>query len=399
MTPEGNPFFPAVTPAASPEASPPRAAEPIGSRSPAPFIPRELWLDDLNQAPRPQASWLWRGYLAPGNVTLLTSQWKAGKTTLLSILLSRLKTGGLLAGLPLTPGKAVVVSEESPERWRERSQKLDFGNHVCWYCRPFQGKPSSEQWLALLDRLAELHSRHNLNLVAIDPLSSFFPGRGESNAERMLEFLSTLQRLTALGLAVLLLHHPSKAETAAGLLARGSGALSAFVDILIEMTWHRSPSDTDRRRRLLAFSRSDETPRQLVVELTAEGTDYLGLGSFVEEEFTENWKRLLALLQSAPKKLTRTQIVRRWPLDSEAPTGVTLWRWLERAVGQGLLLREGTGRKNDPFRYWLPGQEEKWKTPPWQAEMDRFIERINAGAFADPPGELPPPPPGGPANA
>jgi hypothetical protein len=30
----------------------------------------------------------------PGKVTLLTSQWKAGKTTLLSVLLARLKQGG-----------------------------------------------------------------------------------------------------------------------------------------------------------------------------------------------------------------------------------------------------------------------------------------------------------------
>ncbi len=56
--------------------------------------------------------WLWEGYLAPGALTLLTSQWKSGKTTLVSILLAKLKTGGQLAGLSLAPGKAVVVSEE-----------------------------------------------------------------------------------------------------------------------------------------------------------------------------------------------------------------------------------------------------------------------------------------------
>jgi hypothetical protein len=134
--------------------------------------------------------------------------------------------------------------------------------------------------------------------------------------------------------------------------------LSAFVDVLIEMTWHGRASENDRRRRLLAFSRSDETPRQLVVELNAEGTDYVGHGSFVEEEFTQNWKRLLAVLGDALKKLTRTQILRRWPPGEEAPPAVTLWRWLERAVGQGLLLREGSGRKKDPFRYWLPARQE-----------------------------------------
>jgi hypothetical protein len=68
---------------------------------------------------------------------------------------------------------------------------------------------------------------------------------------------------------------------------------------------------------------------------------------------------------------------------------------LERAVAGALLLREGSGRKNDPYRYWLPGQEEKWKRPPWQDEMTRLIERINA--TADPP-EQPPPAAEGPPD-
>src|SRR5262245_53829230 len=66
---------------------------------------------------RSSTQWLWQGYLAAGGVTLLTSQWKAGKTTLASVLLARMKSGGLLAGLPVTAGKALVVSEEGPDHW------------------------------------------------------------------------------------------------------------------------------------------------------------------------------------------------------------------------------------------------------------------------------------------
>ncbi len=350
----------------------------------APAVPRELWLSDLKELAQAQTSWLWRGYLASGNVTVLTSQWKSGKTTLLSVLLARMKTGGALAGLPLAAGKAAIVSEEGPASWVARGKHLDLADHVCWFCRPFPGKPTPAQWLALLDRLADVHARHGLSLVAIDPLSAFFPGRGESNAELMLEFLMPLHRLTALGLSVLLLHHPGKGEAGEGMAARGSGALCAFVDVLVEMKWHARPSEDDRRRRLLALSRHDETPRQLVLELSADGTDYLGHGSFLDEEFSQNWKLLSSILASAPKKLTRHQIARRWPPGSEAPSGITLWRWLERAVAQALLLREGTGRKNDPYRYWLPGHEERLSRPPWQDEMDQLIERISrVGAAAE----------------
>jgi archaellum biogenesis ATPase FlaH len=341
------------------------------------LAPPEMWLDDMRRANQAPESWLWQGYLASGKVTLLTSQWKSGKTTLLSILLDHMKSGGTLAALPVMAGKAAVISEESSDEWLKRSANLDFGNHVCWFCQPFVGKPSHEQWLALLARVLDVHARHGLSLVVIDSLSTFFPGRGECNAEIMLEFLTTLRRLTTQGLCVLLLHHPNKAEVAAGLMARGSGVLGSFADVIIEQTYYTSASDTDRRRRLVSLSRSTETPRQLVIELTADGTDYAGLGSFEEAEYTQNWERIRAVLSAAPQKLTRQQIRRSWPADAEPPESSTLWRWLDRAVSQRVLLREGTGRKNDPFRYWLPGDEERLKQPPWQQEMDELIERMN----------------------
>jgi hypothetical protein len=41
-----------------------------------------------------------------------------------------------------------------------------------------------------------------------------------------------------------------------------------------------------------------------------------------------------------------------------------LWKWLEHAVATQMLAREGTGRKTDPFRYWLPEREAVWKENP-----------------------------------
>jgi hypothetical protein len=37
---------------------------------------------------------------------------------------------------------------------------------------------------------------------------------------------------------------------------------------------------------------------------------------------------------------------------------------LTRAVAAGLVCQEGTGRRADPLRYWLPGQEKKWRAIP-----------------------------------
>jgi hypothetical protein len=69
-----------------------------------------------------EMNWLWRGFLAPGQQTLLTSLWKSGKTTLLAVLLSRMKDGGELLGLPVRPCWALVLSEENPALWGMRRQ-------------------------------------------------------------------------------------------------------------------------------------------------------------------------------------------------------------------------------------------------------------------------------------
>ena len=85
----------------NPSAEPPRPApEPVPSALPTPPRPVGVWSANLRTAPRAAVWWLWRGYLAPGNVTLLTSQWKSGKTTLLSVLLARRVAGGTLAARP-----------------------------------------------------------------------------------------------------------------------------------------------------------------------------------------------------------------------------------------------------------------------------------------------------------
>ena len=71
------------------------------------YVPKSL--ADLKAMAQGSVDWLWHGYLASRSITLLTSLWKAGKSTLIAVLLARLKTGGTLAGLAVGPGRAVVL--------------------------------------------------------------------------------------------------------------------------------------------------------------------------------------------------------------------------------------------------------------------------------------------------
>src|SRR5436309_2241087 len=115
------------------------------SQTPSPFLFEPICLGDPDGDAPIGTDWLWCGFLAPGELTLMTSQWKAGKTTLLSVFLSRLKSGGTLLGMPVTPGAAIVVSEEPRLSWRQRHHRLDFARRVHVICQPFRGKPSFGQ--------------------------------------------------------------------------------------------------------------------------------------------------------------------------------------------------------------------------------------------------------------
>jgi AAA domain-containing protein len=314
------------------ETAPPSSVHAMATFTP-PGIPG-YWGRQLDQEPA-DLSWLWDGLLAGANVTLLTSQWKSGKTTLLSILLARLKEGGRLADLAVRAAKAIVVSEEPRSLWRRRHQKLDLG-HVYFISLPFKGKPSLKEWRGLLDHIGDLHAKHGVDLLTIDTLSTFLPSHSEVSADLMMEAMLPLRSLTQRGLSTLLTHHPAKGEPLAGQAARGTGALASFTDINLEMSWYQKNELGDRRRRILSQSRFEETPRQLVIELNQDGTDYLVHGDFAMDEFTQNWERVRMVLEDAKGKKTRQQLRADWPPDFPCPSDVTLHRWLQRAVAGGL---------------------------------------------------------------
>ncbi len=98
-----------------------------------------------------------------------------------------------------------------------------------------------------------------------------------------------------------------------------------------------------------------------MLELNADGTDYVPVADALIDDFEANWQAVRLVLDDAPQKLTRRDILGEWPDDFDKPAPATLHRWLRRAVERNLLLVEGTGRKADPLRYWLAETEAKWR--------------------------------------
>jgi hypothetical protein len=58
------------------------------------------------------------------------------------------------------------------------------------------------------------------------------------------------------------------------------------------------------------------------------------------------------------------------PVPGPRPSPATLYRWLERAVSRGLVVRDGDGVGRKPCRYGLKGHEEQAERRAGEAEKD-----------------------------
>lgn len=313
-----------------------------------------IWIADV--APVAAPAWIWDGYVAPGRITLFSSPARTGKTTLLSHLLARRHAGGSLLELSVTAGVTAVVTEESAADWHARHQRLDFGDKVCLYCRPFANQPTSEEFSQLMCEFLKLKEERNLDLAIFDPLSHFLPAR-ENDPTGLLQALHLVRRLADADIAVLLSHHTRKAHSAPGLAARGSSALTAFADIIVELQ-RLTPADPADRRVLTGFSRYAQTPPAVRFELNADANDYVRLPDADPDAFDEHWPLLCVILDTC-FKLNRGHILDEWSSDHAKPHPGTLARWLDCAVQRGLVKRQGAGKKSDPFYYWLPENDAR----------------------------------------
>jgi hypothetical protein len=341
-------------------------------------IDHRLRRPQLAHAARESKRWLWEGYLASGMVTLLTSQWKSGKSTLIALLISRMKDGGELAAVPVTPGKVAIVSEEGPDIWDERANLLDMGDHASYFCQLYKSKPTMDDWKELIDTMLGLRESEGLDLPVVDTLATFLPGHNENTAGIMMDCLLPLRALTRQGIGVLLVHHPRKGNYQPGQASRGSGALPGYVDILLEMGWAGSPDDAGNRRRWLrGFSRHSQTRRHVIIELNPEGTDYLLRGTLADEKTAACWDGTRWVLQGVDEPVTQREILDNWLEELEKPDIGTISRTLKMALADGRVCQTGKGLKNDLFRYWLPEREDDFHPGPRadQATLNRWHQR------------------------
>lgn len=294
----------------------------------------------------------WAGYLALGFVLLLSGLWKGGKSTLIGHLLRAMGDGGNIAG-DVKPGRALIVSEESGGLWARRRDDLGLGDHCEFLCRPFKTRPARREWESFVAYLAELVSERRFNIVVVDTIAGLLPIDNENDAAQVQTALLPLHRITEAGAAVLLVHHPKKGDAGEGQAARGSGALPGFVDVILELRRYAPAERDDRRRTLTAYSRFDETPPEVVIELGDDG--YRLVGGKADAKRADRMDAIGELLPGTAPGLTAEEILNAWPDGNGVPKpGLRTARAdLKHGADSGRWTVTGHGSKGDPLRYWV----------------------------------------------
>ncbi len=307
-------------------------------------------LGDLGPAVPPR--WLWAGYLARGAVTLLTGLWKGGKSTLLAHLLRDLTRGSGLVSRVID-GPILVLSEESGGIWATRRDDLGLSHdQIIMVESPTLGRPDDRTWRGMIQSLAECVHERGVALVVIDTLPTFWPVGNENDASEVMDALLPLRALTEAGAAVLLIHHPKKGDGSQGTAARGSGALSGFADILVELRRYAPEDNADRRRKLTVYGRFEDCPPETVIELTDDG--YIVIGDTAETRQAETEVTITRILADAGEAMTVVQII-----DARPATPRIGKTKLRNILADGVGTRwgsSGKGVKHDPLLYFaLPG--------------------------------------------
>ena len=280
--------------------------------------------------------WILEDYLATGSLALLAGKPKEGKSTFIFELCVKLAQGQPFLGRTTLKGGVLVLAVEEHRRdVKMRLQNLGAEGLDGLYIHVGALSPSPTFFAELLTFIRD----HTIRLVIVDTLAAFWSVENENDASAITRAVKPLLQLARESDAcVLLIHHARKSEGSHGDEIRGSGALFGLVDVALVMKRH----SVENQRLLQAQSRFPETPSELVLELREAG--YVALG---DPASVGKAAKKQQLIQALPDEWEKADIItKRAGLARRVG-----YRLLDLLVEDGTALREGQGKKSDPYRF------------------------------------------------
>lgn len=285
-----------------------------------------------------KVDWIWEGYLARGHLTFFSALWKVGKSTLIAYFLKALQEGKEFAGQPITPTKVLILSEESETIWARRREDLGLTGDIYVHCRPTKLKLDHKQWLTLLESEEKFCTEKGINLFIIDTISTFWPTRDEGNNPEIDAALIPLNVFYEKDICVMTVHHFRKSGGDQGTATRGGGGIGSRADILIECTRLDATNPDDSQRVLRTYSRFEESPPELVIELV--GDEYLARGTRSEVSKEAKLQVVLGILQDQGD-LTVSEILSNWDSENKKPVPRTIRNYMESLLQDGRVIQSG----------------------------------------------------------
>jgi hypothetical protein len=315
-------------------------AEPPGS--PLLFLtPAEL------RAQTPVAvNWIWQDYIAKRTVTLLAGKPKAGKSTLAMALARAVANGVEFLGRRTTRTGVVYVSEEAGATLLHKLP-LDAPNlHVLTRDNAWP-KPA---WSDLISAAVAHAQVVGADVLVIDTLA-FWAALGaekEKDAGAAQATMDAVLEAAAQGLAVLIPMHTRKGGGDDGDAVRGSSAFAGTADVILELE-RQQGTGHGRQRVLAALGRFPQTPGALLIDHDAATDSWRVVG----EGFDRHDARAIcdreALLERVPAEAPG---VTRQELEQEVGSPHRQWApQMQKLIDEELVVRDGEGRKGDPYRF------------------------------------------------
>ncbi len=310
----------------TPISSPPKATQPTISI----LTIREL----LTKQFPPSDSILGGELLDKSGAMLISGPQKIGKSLFANQLALSIVDGESLLGFQPGAGDysaLILQAEISERRMQERFSKqtstfsettLDRVHQACVYSRVKLDNPVFQKELETI--VTDLKP----SVLVFDPLINFH-SQDENDATQLARVTTVLDRLRALGPAVVVVHHHSKGSARQpnpGYKARGSSALAGWYDSHIVLEWKDPKTRTVRMQFEL---RHGEAPEDMVIRLNPTTMLF---------EVEENEAGQVSMVVAAVAELGHSNAER---VGKHCDGNTREWarKWLNRGVGEGKLVR------------------------------------------------------------
>jgi hypothetical protein len=171
------------------------------------------------------------------------------------------------------------MTEERAPTFRSALQRVGLREGTDFHVLLHQGAFGSD-WATVGTAVLAYCKDRAIDLIVVDTLTVWagLAGDMENDAGCAMAAMRPVLDFAAAGMAVVVCRHERKSGGELGESARGSSAFGGAMDILVSL--RRMPG-SETRRELVAVSRFDETPTDVVLELGEDGYEVLGSGGNV----------------------------------------------------------------------------------------------------------------------